>query len=79
MNTATGKTVLSGGVAAFIAVTEPAAAPAGNYRLYSWTTFDNGATTREWNVYRLDMQSGRLWGMTYDGKTTPSWTEITGP
>jgi hypothetical protein len=76
MNTTTGKTDLSPGAAAFIPVTEAAPIPAGSYRLYSWTTFDNGATTREWDVYRLDTQTGRFWAMNYDGKTTASWAEI---
>ena len=76
MNTTTGKTDLSPGAAAFIPVTDAAPVPAGSYRLYSWTTFDSGATTREWDVYRLDTQTGRLWTLIYDGKTTASWSEI---
>ena len=77
MNTTTGKSDMSPANAPFISVTEPAPVPLGRYRIYSWSTFDSGATTtREWDVFRLDTQSGRLWELDSDGKTTASWTEI---
>jgi hypothetical protein len=64
------------GGAPLIPITDAQPVPTGNYGIYSWSTFDSGATTREWNAYRFDRQSGRIWNLGYDGVSTASWTEI---
>jgi hypothetical protein len=76
LNTTTGASVLSADDDSFFPITEAGPAPLGTYRIYSWTTYDSGATTREWDVYRLDTQTGRLWHLEYDGKVTASWAEV---
>jgi hypothetical protein len=75
-NTATGKSDLSLAGGSFIPITDPAPVPSGSYAIYTWSTLDAGATTREWDAYRFDRQSGRLWNLAYDGVATASWTEI---
>jgi hypothetical protein len=77
MATATGQSTLSSGdPGGFVPVTEAAAPPAGAYRLYHFVQFDGGATTREWEIYRLEANSGRTWYLKYDGAKTASWIEL---
>ncbi|HEY3796869.1 MAG TPA: hypothetical protein VGL58_00820 [Caulobacteraceae bacterium] len=78
MNAATGKATLSNGGGSFIPVTDAAPPPPGAYKLTHYATFDSGATTREWEVYRVETGSGRVWELDYDGQTTASWSEIQG-
>jgi hypothetical protein len=76
VDSVTGKSDLSLGGAPLIPITDTQPVPMGNYGIYSWSTLDSGATTREWNAYRFDRQSGRIWNLVYDGVVTASWTEI---
>jgi hypothetical protein len=78
MVTASGQaTLTSGDPGGFIPVAEAAAPPAGDYRMYQFVTFDGGATTREWDIYRMDTVSGRTWYLKYDGARAASWIELT--
>jgi hypothetical protein len=77
MATATGQATLAGGQnTTFIPVTEAAPPPSGVYKLYDYYYFDPGATTRSWEIYRLEAGSGRTWLLKFDGAKAASWVEI---
>jgi hypothetical protein len=76
---ATGETTISQGDAAFITVVDSSPPGPGDYRLYSWASYDATGARDAWNANRVDLQTGRLWWLTYDGKSTASWTLVTGP
>jgi hypothetical protein len=78
INGATGQATLSNAGQAFIHVAEPTPPPAGVYHLSHFTTLDSGATTREWEMYRIEAGSGRVWYLNYDGQSAASWVELTG-
>jgi hypothetical protein len=76
VDVATGQSMLSANQQPFIPITDPTPVGRGVYHLYPWSTFDSTAANRAWDVVRFDSQSGRLWHLVYDGKTTASWSEI---
>jgi hypothetical protein len=76
---ATGQSALSSSGTAFINVVDSTPPGPGDYRLYSWASYDATGARTSWAVSRVDLQSGRLWGLTYDGKSAANWTPITGP
>jgi hypothetical protein len=76
---ATGQTALSSSGTPFINVVDSTPPGPGDYKVYSWASYDATGARTSWAVNRVDLQSGRLWGLTYDGKSAASWTPITGP
>ena len=76
---ATGQSALSSNGTAFINVVDSTPPGPGDYRLYSWASYDATGARTSWAANRVDLQSGRLLGLTYDGKSTASWILITGP
>lgn len=76
LNTSSGQGLMSNGGQAYVAVTDAAAPPSGDYHLLSYSTLDNGAATQEWDFYRVDARSGRSWYLSWDAKTAPAWIEI---
>ena len=73
VNTATGETTLIVLGAQPVPVVDAAPPGPGAYSISVYATFDYGATSREWSVFRFDARSGRAWALNFDGKTTASW------
>ena len=76
---ATGQTALDGTGATLINVVDSTPPGPGDYRVSSWAAYDATGARTAWNANRVDLQSGRIWALTYDGKSAASWTLVTGP
>ena len=75
---ATGQTALDGN-GTLINVVDSAPPGPGDYRVSSWAAYDATGARTAWNANRVDLQSGRVWALTYDGKSAASWTLAPGP
>jgi hypothetical protein len=75
MNTATGQASIAPQTVTFSPIIDTTPVGSSVYKLSYYSTFDAGATTREWDVYRFDTKSGRVWSLTCC--TAPiTWVEM---
>jgi len=75
MNITSGAAAVSVASQPFITITDATPMNSSVYRVYGSGHYDSGATTREWDVFRFDTQSGQVW-MFVCCTGTPSWSEI---
>jgi hypothetical protein len=75
INVASGQVVYQSGLQ-FVVTTDSASLPAGNYHLYRTESLDRKGN---WNLDRMDSESGRTWGLNGGGGSPYVWAEISEP